>query len=74
MAGGYFNSDAYSESALAYAEGAVDVVRSVLAKQQSRESALVCKNPDCDEDIPEGRRRAVPGVQFCVNCASQYRR
>lgn len=29
-------------------------------------SATVCK--ECGEDIPEGRRRAVPGVKFCVDC------
>ena len=74
MAGGYFTSDSYSETALAFAEGAVDIVRSELARQQTRESALVCRNSDCGEDITEGRRRAVPGVQFCIDCASKFRR
>lgn len=23
---------------------------------------------DCDAEIPEGRRKAVPGVRLCVNC------
>ncbi|MDR6624503.1 phage/conjugal plasmid C-4 type zinc finger TraR family protein [Caulobacter segnis] len=30
------------------------------------ESALVCA--ECDEDIPEARRRALPGVRTCVTC------
>jgi len=23
---------------------------------------------DCDAEIPEGRRQAIPGVRLCVNC------
>lgn len=30
------------------------------------DSALECVL--CDEPIPEGRRRALPGVQFCLEC------
>lgn len=30
------------------------------------DSALVCAM--CESEIPEGRRRAIPGVQFCVEC------
>lgn len=26
---------------------------------------------ECGEDIPEGRRRAVPGVRTCVDCQSE---
>jgi phage/conjugal plasmid C-4 type zinc finger TraR family protein len=74
MAGGYFGSDAYSETALAFSEGAVDLVKKVLARQQVRESSYECKNPECGEDIPEARRQAVPGVQFCVSCASKIQR
>lgn len=29
-------------------------------------SAQTCE--DCDGEIPEGRRIAVPGVQFCADC------
>lgn len=31
-----------------------------------RESAEICGV--CDEPIPEERRRAVPGVQTCIEC------
>lgn len=26
---------------------------------------------DCDEPIPEGRRRAIPGTKRCTSCASE---
>ena len=25
----------------------------------------------CDEPIPEGRRRAIPGVKLCIECQSE---
>ena len=31
----------------------------------SRESATKC---ECGNPIPEGRRRAIPGVHLCVEC------
>ena len=31
-------------------------------------SALYCQNIYCGVEIPEERRRAVPGVQLCVEC------
>ena len=27
---------------------------------------------DCEDPIPEGRRNAVPGCQYCVKCAEEY--
>lgn len=32
-------------------------------------SATHCKEPDCGVEIPEERRRALPGVQRCIDCA-----
>lgn len=32
------------------------------------DSALFCV--ECDEDIPEARRRALPGVKTCIACQS----
>ncbi|MGR3743078.1 MAG: DksA/TraR family C4-type zinc finger protein [Pseudooceanicola nanhaiensis] len=26
---------------------------------------------DCDEPIPEARRKAIPGVKLCIDCASE---
>lgn len=46
-----------------------------LGEQQRRarqslgaESAEFCQADHCGEPIPEARRRAIPGVQFCVEC------
>jgi phage/conjugal plasmid C-4 type zinc finger TraR family protein len=32
-------------------------------------SAFECE--ECSEEIPEGRRQAIPGVQLCVGCAER---
>lgn len=32
-------------------------------------SATHCRNDDCGIEIPEARRRALPGVQHCIDCA-----
>ena len=37
-------------------------------KSNSGESEEVCR--DCGDDIPEARRKAVPGVTRCVECQS----
>ena len=34
----------------------------------TRKSAKWCEGIGCGERIPEARRQAVPGVQFCVEC------
>ena len=26
---------------------------------------------ECGEDIPEARRRAIPGVKLCIDCAAE---
>ncbi len=45
-------------------------VASEVARARSRlsggTSLLYCE--DCEEPIPEARRRAVPGVRLCVRC------
>lgn len=33
------------------------------------ESLLYCE--ECGEEIPEGRRRALPGVRLCVECQAE---
>lgn len=35
-------------------------------KPKSQPSALVCE--ECDNDIPQARRLALPGVTTCVHC------
>ena len=45
---------------------AVAGVRAKLAKQAMQPSLIECV--ECDEEIPEARRLAIPGVQMCVHC------
>lgn len=45
---------------------AVAVVRERLAAQAANPSLKLCI--ECDESIPELRRKLVPGVQRCVPC------
>ena len=35
------------------------------------ESLLYCE--ECGEEIPEARRRAIPGVRLCIDCQEQSR-
>jgi phage/conjugal plasmid C-4 type zinc finger TraR family protein len=34
-------------------------------------SATHCQAYDCGIEIPEQRRQALPGVQFCIDCAAR---
>ena len=47
-------------------------VQRKLAKQAAQPSAEECE--ECGDEIPEARRRAVPGVQFCVFCQEKHER
>jgi len=48
-------------------------VASEVARARSRmgqgESLKYCE--ECEEEIPEGRRLAVPGVRLCVSCQEE---
>lgn len=51
-----------------------DSIKDELARLKARaqpvgESRTHCA--ECDEEIPEARRRAIPGVKICVDCASE---
>ncbi|HAF44673.1 MAG TPA: hypothetical protein DCK83_06975 [Gallionellaceae bacterium] len=37
-------------------------------------SAEFCTDPHCGEPIPEKRREAIPGVQFCAECQERNER
>jgi phage/conjugal plasmid C-4 type zinc finger TraR family protein len=43
-----------------------DAVRAARARLPSGEGAAHCT--DCGDDIPEARRRALPGATTCVKC------
>lgn len=65
MAGGWTRDGAVQDQIDATVEEAVDRARTSL---RSGESAEFCV--ECDAPIPEGRRKALPGVQLCVACQS----
>jgi phage/conjugal plasmid C-4 type zinc finger TraR family protein len=65
MAGGWSRDGAVQDQIDASVEDAVELARSRLPKGQSLHN---CE--ECDADIPEARRKAIPGVRLCVRCQS----
>lgn len=45
---------------------AVHAVRFAMKQSYGMVSSFHCK--DCGDEIPDNRRRAVPGVKFCIHC------
>jgi phage/conjugal plasmid C-4 type zinc finger TraR family protein len=69
MAGGWAKDGAVQEQIDASIDDAVKRVRSELTgRDNEQESATNCE--ECDQPIPEARRRAIPGVQLCIACQS----
>lgn len=66
MAGGWTRDGAVQEQ---IDDTVVDAVNSARARIPAGESAEQCD--ECGDDIPEGRRRALPGVRTCVRCQSE---
>ena len=67
MAGGWAKDGAVSEQIEAS-------ISDELARMKAQvlpvgESALICA--ECEEDIPEARRLARPGVKLCVECQEE---
>ena len=65
MAGGWARDGAVQDQ---IDDTVADAVNSARARLPSGESAEHCE--ECDEVIPAGRRRALPGVRTCVLCQS----
>jgi phage/conjugal plasmid C-4 type zinc finger TraR family protein len=65
VATGWAKDGAVQEQIDASIADAVERARLLLAQAQGA-SLTHCE--DCEEEIPEGRRRAVPGVRRCVRC------
>ena len=63
MAGGFAKDGAVQDQIDANIEDAVNRARSRLP---GGESLMECR--ECGADIPEARRRAVPGVSLCITC------
>ena len=67
MAGGWAKDGAVSEQIVAS-------ISDELARMKARrapvgESLTHCA--DCDEEIPEARRLAIPGVKLCIDCQQE---
>ncbi|HNP65116.1 MAG TPA: DksA/TraR family C4-type zinc finger protein [Woeseiaceae bacterium] len=69
MAGGFAKDGAVQDQIDATIEDAIKHARSQLPKGKS---LTHCE--DCDTKIPDGRRVAVPGVRYCVNCQTEHDR
>lgn len=68
---GYGGPDDHNANIEAVISNFVDVIRSQLP-DASKPSAEYCEDHACGEPIPEGRRVALPGVQYCVDCADKH--
>lgn len=67
MAGGWARDGAVQDQIDASVEDAVELARSRLPKG---ESLTHCE--ECDSEIPQGRRQAVPGVRLCISCQTEF--
>lgn len=68
MAGGWARDDAVNDQIEISTAEAVARARLRSSRNAAAQSATHCA--ECDEPIPEARRRAIPGVQLCVGCQS----
>lgn len=66
MAGGWSRDGAVQDQIDASLEDAIALARSRLPEGKS---LTYCE--ECENEIPEARRLAVPGVRLCVNCQTE---
>lgn len=66
MASGWAQDGAVQEQIDATVDSEVERARSRLPRG---ESLAACE--DCDEPIPEARRKALPGVRRCIACQKE---
>lgn len=67
MAGGWARDGAVNEQIEAS-------VNDELARMRARRAPVgesLTRCAECDEDIPEARRRAIPGVKLCIDCQQE---
>jgi phage/conjugal plasmid C-4 type zinc finger TraR family protein len=65
MAGGWTRDGAVQDQ---IDDTVLDAVLNARARMPGGESATHCD--ECGDEIPEGRRRALPGARTCVPCQS----
>lgn len=66
MAVGWSRDGAVQEQIDATVESAVQ-----LAKSRLPDGASLTHCEECEAEIPEARRSAIPGVRYCVSCQSE---
>lgn len=66
MAGGWARDGAEHEQMDATVNDALERARKALPQGESLEFC-----DECGERIPEARRQALPGVEYCVKCQSE---
>lgn len=66
MAGGWSKDGAVQDQIDSTVEDALERARSSLPQGES-----LTRCEECDEPIPEARRKALPGVRLCVHCQSE---
>ena len=66
---GYGSADDHLDNIDAVIQNGIDSARAGLPKG---ESAKYCQDDDCGRPIPEARRNAVKGCQYCVHCAPKH--
>ena len=66
MAVGWSRDGAVQDQIDATVESAV-----LLAKSRLSDGESLTHCEECEAEIPEARRRAVPGVRYCVTCQSE---
>ena len=69
MASGWAGDNAVNEQIDATVKDGVRRARSQLPKGESLEQCI-----ECGAEIPEARRRAMPGVRLCVACQEAHDR
>ena len=65
MAGGWSRDGAVQEQIDA---SVADSIKDARSRLPAGESLTHCEQ--CDEAIPEARRKAIPGVRLCIDCQS----
>lgn len=69
---GYIGSagDAAQEIAMDHVNNGIYAIRQQMKSSYGQQSLFQCL--ECGDDIPEGRRKAVPGVMYCVHCQDSH--
>ena len=67
MAGGWARDGAVSEQIEASIKDELDRMKA--RKAPVGESLTHCA--ECEEEIPEARRKAIPGVKLCIDCMTE---